>query len=74
MSDVAKVLKIDIEIFDEYRNNVESIGGLATEINGKVPHVGSEITFENLILKVESADRKKVRRVKVSFVQEDDQG
>jgi gliding motility-associated protein GldE len=74
LSDVAKVLKIDIEIFDEYRNNVESIGGLATEINGKVPYVGSEITFENLILKVESADRKKVRRVKVSFVQEDDQG
>jgi CBS domain containing-hemolysin-like protein len=73
LSDVAKVLKIDIEIFDEYRNNVESIGGLATEINGKVPHVGSEITFENLILKVESADRKKVRRVKVSFVEEDEE-
>ncbi|MFY0675029.1 MAG: gliding motility-associated protein GldE [Bacteroidia bacterium] len=73
LTDVAKVLKIDIEIFDEYRNNVESIGGLATEINGKIPHIGSEIPFENLILKVESADRKKVRRVKVSFSEEDEE-
>ncbi|MGB0430194.1 MAG: gliding motility-associated protein GldE, partial [Bacteroidia bacterium] len=37
LSDVVKVMKLDAELFDEFRSNVESIGGLATEINGKVP-------------------------------------
>ncbi len=68
LSDVVKVMKIEPEIFDEFKNHVESIGGLATEINGKVPPMGLEIIHKNLELKIESADRKKVRRVKLSII------
>lgn len=72
LSDVAKVMKLEPETFDEHKNDVESIGGLATELNGKVPSIGDVIEFNSMELKIESADRKKVRRVKLTIIESDE--
>ncbi|MBI1184155.1 gliding motility-associated protein GldE [bacterium] len=66
LSDVVKVMHLEPELFDEYKSQVESIGGLATELNGKIPRVGEVIDFNGFELKIESADRKKIRRIKMS--------
>lgn len=65
LGDVIKVMKLEPEVFDEYKNDVESIGGLVTEMHGKIPTTGTTIELENLELRVEFADRKRVRRVKM---------
>lgn len=72
LSDVIKVMKLDTELFEDYKNDVESIGGLATELHGKIPTSGTIIEFEDLELRVEFADRKRVRRVKLTLTERKD--
>ena len=71
LSDVVKILNLKSEFFDPFKNQVESIGGLATELNEKVPLAGEELKWEGITLTIELADRKKVRRVKCTVAEED---
>jgi CBS domain containing-hemolysin-like protein len=41
-----------------------------TELSGKIPKAGDTHTYNNLEMKVESADRKKIRRLKITRLSE----
>lgn len=47
------------------KEKFETVGGLISFLIGRVPKSGEEVTFENLRFIVESADEKKVHRVRV---------
>lgn len=47
------------------KEKFETVGGLISFLAGRVPRKGEEIAFENLRFIVETADEKKVHRVKV---------
>jgi gliding motility-associated protein GldE len=70
LGDVQKVMKLEPETFEGYKSMVESIGGLVTELSGKIPKAGDTHTYNNLEMKVESADRKKIRRLKITRLSE----
>lgn len=72
LSDVQKVMKLEPEAFEDYKALVDSIGGLATEVHGKVPSTGELIQIKGFELKVELADRKRVKRIKLTRLEEED--
>lgn len=72
LNDVVKVMNLDDDVFEKVRGEAESIGGLVTELSGKLPLLGEQIQFDNFIFTVESADRRHVKRVKLSLVKEEE--
>ena len=65
--DFCKVLSIDAKLFDAVRKESKSLAGLLLELNRELPRSGTQINFEQFTFVVESADRKKIRRVKVTI-------
>lgn len=72
LSDVQKVMKLEPETFEEYKALVDSIGGLATEVHGKVPQTGEILEIKGFELKIELADRKRVKRIKITHFQDEE--
>lgn len=67
LHDFCKVLGIRIAVFDSVRKESKSLAGLLLELNRELPRSGTQITFEPFTFVVESADRKKIKRVKVTI-------
>lgn len=71
LNDFTRILGLDEHLFEDYQTDVESLGGLLVEILGKIPGIGEKVKYDRLLFTIESADRKRVRRVKVTLVKED---
>ena len=66
LKEVGRAMGLDMEIFQDIQGDVESVGGLAVEICGRIPIVGKQLVFDDtLSLVIEARDRKKVKRVRV---------
>ncbi|BDC97890.1 gliding motility-associated protein GldE [Persicobacter psychrovividus] len=65
LNDFAKALDIDVNRFEEFKGESESLGGLLLEINHNLPNVGQEISLSNLTFTINSVDRKRIKRVRV---------
>lgn len=72
LTDIYKLLNLDEETFDEIRGEADTIGGLVLAIAGRFVLSKEKITFENFIFTVESADRRRVKRVKLTIVTDDE--
>lgn len=72
LTDIYKLLNIDEETFDETRGEADTIGGLVLAIAGRFVLSKEKITFQNFIFTVESADRRRVKRVKLTIVTDDE--
>lgn len=63
--------RLDIEELASYfkmeipKEKFETVGGLVTFLTGRVPQNCEEVSFENLSFVIESADEKKVHRVRI---------
>jgi putative hemolysin len=67
LTDVYRVLAIDGQVFEENKGESETIGGFVLELTGRIPKKGERIDLRNFSFTVESADNKRVRRVKVTM-------
>lgn len=67
INDMCKYMDILPSVFDEVRNDAETIGGMLLEINSYLPKLGQEIKYKNFTFKIESVDTRKIKRVKVSI-------
>lgn len=65
LSDMYRVLGVDGESFDLAKGDGTTLGGFVVHLAGRIPAKGEHIIFENWVLTIESADEKRVRRVKV---------
>jgi gliding motility-associated protein GldE len=67
LKDVVRVMELAEDTFADLQGEVETIGGLAVEVCGRIPTVGKEIHYQQkLALRIEARDRKKVKRVKIT--------
>ena len=57
-------------MFDEIEGEKDTLAGLLLEINHTIPRIGEVISFKNLRFTIESADRRKIKRVKLQIIQE----
>jgi putative hemolysin len=67
LTDVYRVLGIDGQVFEENKGESETVGGFVLELTGRIPKKGERIDLRNFSFTVESADNKRVRRVKVTM-------
>jgi CBS domain containing-hemolysin-like protein len=69
--------RLEIEELEEYlniqapRNNFESVAGFIFHLIGRVPKKGETITYPGLEIKIESADERKIEKVKVRKVHQE---
>lgn len=66
LHDFCKALAVHPDTFDEVRGESESLGGLILELNEGFPAVGDRISYNQYTFSIESLDKKRIRRVKVT--------
>ena len=62
-----KYMDVNPDIFDEIRNEAETLGGILLELNSFLPKLGQEIVYKNFTFKIESVDKRKINRIKITF-------
>ncbi|MBT8327008.1 MAG: gliding motility-associated protein GldE [Bacteroidia bacterium] len=65
LNDITKIIAVDHDYFDKIKGDAETLGGLVMEIEGKIPTTGQEIIAENITFTIESADNRKINRIKL---------
>ena len=65
LHDVCKVLELPQDHFDKVKGDADTLGGLLMEIAEEIPAKGEEINLDDLSFVIESADNRRVKRVKL---------
>ena len=67
LMDVCAIAKLDVSIFGKHADEADTLAGLLMEISGSIPVKGEEIKHENLVFTVESANNRKLNRIKLEI-------
>jgi putative hemolysin len=67
LNDVARVMEMDRSQFEPEDQEVETLAGLLLGIKGGIPQKNEVLLFNGMTFTVESADRRRIKRVKVSL-------
>jgi putative hemolysin len=66
LHDFCKITEIPFDAFNEVKSEHETVAGLMLALFGRIPHVGEEVSYGRYYFTVESADNKRVKRVKIN--------
>lgn len=66
--DLYRILEIDGEAFEAAKGDSDTLAGFVVELAGKIPLKGERYTFDTYAFTVEAADRRRVKRVKVTLL------
>ena len=58
LHDLCRIIKVDNNIFDEYKGEAETIAGFILEISRSFPKKNSKINFMKFVFTIESIDKK----------------
>jgi len=72
--DIYKVLKIDGDDFEKSRGEADTLAGFLLEISGRLMQKSEKITFENYLFTVEAADKKRIKQVKITINDKEENG
>ncbi|GAA4294644.1 gliding motility-associated protein GldE [Aestuariibaculum suncheonense] len=71
LKDFYKIIKIEDEtIFEENKGEAETIAGFVLEISKSFPKLNSKINFKNFVFKIEALDKKRIKLVKFTILDE----
>lgn len=65
INDLCRLLNLETDYFDEVRGNSESLAGLLLELFSRLPRTGEIATHREVTFKVQSADKKRIKKVRV---------
>ncbi|CAN5815461.1 gliding motility-associated protein GldE [soil metagenome] len=68
LHDFCRTIAVPTDAFDPVRGESESVGGLMLELFSRIPRAGEEVAYDRFKFVIESADNKKIKRVKVHLV------
>jgi len=68
INDMCKYMEVEPEVFDEIRNEADTLGGMLLELEEEMPKQGDEILFKEFKFVIESADKRRIKRVKVERI------
>ncbi len=66
-----RVLKIEGDEFEEQKGESDTLAGFVLEIAGKIPVKNQKIKFENYEFVMESVDKRRIKRIKVTKTPEE---
>ena len=68
LKDFYKILELEnVDLFEEYRGESETIAGFILEIYGKFPGQNEVIKFQNYSFKIEVMDKKRINKLRVTI-------
>lgn len=71
LNDFCKILNIEEEYLQNARGESETLAGLLLELTGEIPQKNRLIQYGNLEFIVESADRRRIKEVRVTIKSKD---
>lgn len=70
LHDVCKAMNIAVDTFDKVKGDSDSLAGLILEISGDIPKVNDVIPCGDFRFTVLEADNSRIKKVKISIVQQ----
>jgi gliding motility-associated protein GldE len=70
INDVCRLMDLRFDTFDEIKGETETLGGMLTEIAGKIPQTREKIVYNEFTFTAESVDRRRIKRVKIEMAKE----
>jgi gliding motility-associated protein GldE len=70
LNEVCRIVELNPDIFEDVDGEKDTLAGLLLELNQSIPRVGEVISYKNLQFTIEAADRRKIKRVKLSISKE----
>ena len=67
LNDVCRVIDRDIDTFDKYKGEADSIAGLMLEVFGQIPKKKDEIMIGKYRLTVENVNERRIEKVKLTI-------
>ena len=67
LNDVCRIVGVDTSEFDALRGDADSVAGLFLEVVGFIPRKGREIQLHDYCLRVESVNKRRIEKVRVSL-------
>jgi len=67
LNDFCKVVDIEEDIFNDVRGESDTLSGLILELTGEIPQKDQIIRYSNFIFKIESADRRRIKEIRVEI-------
>ncbi len=67
LKDIYRILNLDGTSFEEHKGEADSLAGFLIELEGRILTRGEKVNFNNLIFTIESADNRKIKRVKITL-------
>lgn len=67
LNDMCKLMELDDNVFDSIRGESDTLGGMILEITRKIPNLKQKVEFGNFTFTIESVDKRKIKRVKVTI-------
>jgi len=64
INDACKYMELEQDLFDEVRNEADTLAGLILELNGNMPKQNQEIKYHPLLFKIEAVDKRRIKRIK----------
>jgi gliding motility-associated lipoprotein GldD len=74
LNDLYRVLDIDGEVFEEKKGESDTLAGFILELSGKIPVKNEKITFDNYIFTIESVDKRRIKRIKLTILNHQERG
>lgn len=72
LNDFYRILNIERDAFEEIRGESETLAGLILELTGEIPQNGRIIKVNRFTFQIESADKRRIREIRISTDTEDD--
>lgn len=72
LNDLYRLLNLDESTFEDIRGEADTLGGLVLAIAGRFLFINEKVSYQNFTFTVESADRRRIKRVKVTIKEYDE--
>ena len=67
LNDVCRLTGLEPGTFDEVRGTSDTLAGLALELRGDIPLIGTEMSWNGFLLTVTVADKRRIEQLKLSL-------
>jgi len=69
LNDLCRILDLESDIFENSKGESDTLAGFIIEFTGRIPAKNEEVRFKEIVFAIESADQRKIKRIKVTLPQ-----
>ncbi|MCC7533721.1 MAG: gliding motility-associated protein GldE [Bacteroidia bacterium] len=74
INDMCRFIGVETEVFDDIRNDADTLAGMLLELEGELPTKGAVILYKDFKFIIESVDKRRIKRVKVELLNVENKG